>query len=105
MYVHVYVCMYMSVHVHVYIYIYMCVCVYICMHVCVYVCIYACVCMYICVRPTAFLLLIFISTTLRYSFVNFPSLKSSWISIIFVRGVPLTLGEFPSRFLKCSFHI
>ena len=29
---------------------------------------------------------------------------SSWPLIIFVIGLSITLGEFPSKFLKCSFH-
>ena len=30
---------------------------------------------------------------------------SSWLLIIFVIGLSVTLGDFPSRFLKCFFHI
>ena len=55
-------------------------------------------------RLATFLLLIFVSTTLS-SCVNCPSLMSCWLSIIFVIGLSVTLGDFPSRFLKCSFHI
>ena len=51
-------------------------------------------------RLAASLFLFFVSTTLSFSYVNCPSLMSSWLLIIFV-----TLEDFPSRFLKCSFHM
>ena len=47
----------------------------------------------------AFRFLIFVSITLS------PSLMSSWLLIIFVIGLSVTLGDFPSRFLKCFFHV
>ena len=50
------------------------------------------------------LFLIFLSTTLSSSCVNCPSLMSSWLLIIFVIGSFIILGDFPRRFLKCSFH-
>ena len=56
-------------------------------------------------RPAAFLFLIFESTTFSSSRVNCPSLMSSWLLKIFVVGSFVTLGDFPSRFLKCSFHV
>ena len=34
-----------------------------------------------------------------------PILVSSWQLIIFIIGLPVTLGKFPSRFMKCSFYI
>ena len=49
-------------------------------------------------RPTAFLFLIFLSATKTSSLVNYPSLMSCWLLIIFEVG-------FPSRFLKCSFDM
>ena len=48
-------------------------------------------------RPAAFLLLIFVSTTLSSSSVNYPSLMTGFRLIIFVIGLSMTLGEFPSR--------
>ena len=54
-------------------------------------------------RYQKFLFLIFISTPLR-SWVNCPSLMSSWL-VAFVRGLSVTFREFLSRFLKCSFRI
>ena len=56
-------------------------------------------------RLAAFSLLIFIGTILSSSSVNCPSLISCWLLIILVRGLSVTLKEFPSRFLKFSFHI
>ena len=55
-------------------------------------------------RPAAFLFLIFVSTTSNSSWVNCPCLMSSLL-IIFVIVLSVTLGNFPSRFLKCSFHM
>ena len=55
-------------------------------------------------RPAAFLFLIFVRTTSSSSCVNYPSLVSSWLWIIFMIGSSVTLGDFPSKFLKCSFH-
>ena len=54
-------------------------------------------------RSAAFLFLIFLSSTLSSSWVNCLSLMSSWLLIIFVIGLSITLGEFPRRFMKCSF--
>ena len=56
-------------------------------------------------RPAAFPFLIFVITTSRSSCVDCPSLMSSWSLITFVIGLSLTLRGFPSRFLKCSFHM
>ena len=56
-------------------------------------------------RSAAFLFLIFVSTTSSSSWVNCPSLMSTWLWMIFVIGSSVTLGDFSSRFLKCSFHI
>ena len=53
-------------------------------------------------KPVAFPFLTFVSTT--SSQVNCPSLTSSLLLIIYVIGLSVTLGNFPSRFLKCSFH-
>ena len=55
-------------------------------------------------RPAAFLFLISISTT-SSSCVNCLSLMTSWLLTTFVIGLSVNLGDFPSRFLKCSFHI
>ena len=55
-------------------------------------------------RPVAFLLFIFGSTTSSSSWLNSPSLISSWLLILFVITLSLTLGEFSNRFLKCSFY-
>ena len=52
--------------------------------------------------PAIFLLLIFASTPSSFSWVNCPSLISDCLLIIFVIDLLVTLGEFPSRFLKCS---
>ena len=54
-------------------------------------------------RPAAFLFLIFVSTMSNSSCVNSPSLMSSWLVIIFMMNSSVTLGDFPGRFLKCSF--
>ena len=56
-------------------------------------------------RPAAFLFLIFVSTTSSSSWINCPSLISYWLLIIFIIDLSVTLGDFLSRFLKCSFHI
>ena len=48
-------------------------------------------------------LLIFVRTT-SSSCVNCSSLISSWLSIIFLIGSSVTLGDFLNKFLKCSFH-
>ena len=56
-------------------------------------------------RPAAFLLLIFLSTLLSSSRVNYPSLMSCWLLIISVISLSVTFGKFSSRFLKCSFHV
>ena len=52
----------------------------------------------------SFLFSIFVSTTLSSFWVNCPSLMSSWLLIIFLMGISVTLEEFPSRSLKCCFH-
>ena len=46
----------------------------------------------------------FLSTTSCSSCVNCPSLMSSRLQMIFVIGSSVTLGDFPSRFLKCCFN-
>ena len=48
-------------------------------------------------RPAAFLFLIFLSNLLVLVF--------SWLLIIFMIGLFVTLREFLRRYLKCSFHI
>ena len=55
-------------------------------------------------KPAAFIFLIFLSTISSSSCVNCPSLMSSGLLIIFVIGLFVTLGDFPSRFPKCFFH-
>ena len=55
-------------------------------------------------RPATFQFLIFLSTTLSSSCVNCPMLRSSGLLMIFERSSSVTLGDFPSRFLKCCFH-
>ena len=52
-------------------------------------------------RLAAFLFLIFVSTMSSFS----SSLMSSWLLLIFVIVSSVTLREFSSRFLKCSFHM
>ena len=52
----------------------------------------------------AFLLFIFVNTILSSSSVNCPCLISTWLLIIFVIGLSLTLRKFPSKFLKCFFY-
>ena len=54
--------------------------------------------------PSAFLFKIFLSTESSSFCVNCPSLMSSWLLIIFVIGLSVTLGGFPSKFSKCCFH-
>ena len=54
--------------------------------------------------PSAFLFLIFLSTMLSFSCVNCSSLMSSGLPMILVIGSSVTLGDFPSKFLKCCFH-
>ena len=56
-------------------------------------------------RPAAFLFLIFPSNSLNYSWVNCPSLTSSWLLIIFVIRFISDFGEFSKKILKCSFHV
>ena len=56
-------------------------------------------------RPAALLFLIFDSTTLSSSWVSCSNLMSRWLLIILVIGSSVTLEEFPSKLLKCSFHI
>ena len=57
----------------------------------------------VCRGLQVFLLLIFVNTTLRSSWINCLSLLSRLPLIFVVVGVSVTLMEFPSRFLKCSF--
>ena len=54
--------------------------------------------------PAAFLFLIFVSTMLSSSSANCPSLMFNGLLMIFMIGSSVTIGDFPSRFLKCSFH-
>ena len=56
-------------------------------------------------RSTALLLLIFVCNRLGSSWENCPSFISSWLLIIFVRGLSVTSGKFPNTFLKSSFYI
>ena len=56
-------------------------------------------------RPAAFQFLIFLSTTSSSSRVNCLNLMSCGLLMIFVIGSFITLGDFPSRFLKCCFHM
>ena len=55
--------------------------------------------------PAAFQFLIFVYSMSSSSWVNSLSLMSSWLLIIFLIAFSVTLGDFPSRFLKCSFHM
>ena len=55
--------------------------------------------------PAAFLFLIFLSTESSSSCVNYSSLMSSWLLIIFVIGSCLIFGGFLSKFLKYGFHM
>ena len=57
------------------------------------------------IKTNSFLFLIFVCTMSSSSWVYCPSLMFSWSLIIFLIGLSVTIGEFPSRFLKCSFHI
>ena len=61
--------------------------------------------MYIYLSRPADFLLIFVITTLNSSWVNCPRLMSYWLFIIFVICLSVTFRDFPSKFLKCSFHI
>ena len=54
--------------------------------------------------PVAFLILIFLSTDSSSSCVNYPSLISNGLLIIFVIDSCVTFGGFPSKFSKCCFH-
>ena len=54
--------------------------------------------------PAAFIFLTFLHTKSSSSCVNCPSLMSSWLRLIFVVGSSVTIGGFPSKFLKCCFH-
>ena len=54
--------------------------------------------------PTAFLFSIFLTNESSSCCVNYPSFKSSWLLIIFVIGLSVTFGGFPSKFSKCCFH-
>ena len=56
-------------------------------------------------RPESFLFLIFVRTTISPFWVNCNRLTSCWFLIIFVIDLSVSLGEFPIRFLKCSFHM
>ena len=53
--------------------------------------------------PAAFLFVIFLRTE-SSSCVNSPSLRSSWLSIIFVIGSCVTFEDFPSIFSKCCYY-
>ena len=55
--------------------------------------------------PVAFLLLIFLSTKSRFSYVNGPSLMSNCLLIILVIGSYITFRGFPIKFSKCILHI
>ena len=48
--------------------------------------------------------IMFFSTVSSSSSINCPSLMSSWLGIIFSVDLSVISREFPSRFLKCSFH-
>ena len=52
----------------------------------------------------AFLFLIFLCTKLSYSCINWPSLMSNCLLIIFVIGSWVIFRGFPSKFSKCCFH-
>ena len=54
--------------------------------------------------PAAFRFLIFLRTKLSSSPVNYPSLMSNCLVIIFMIGSCVTFGGFPSKFSKCCFH-
>ena len=56
-------------------------------------------------RLAAFPFFIFACTSLSSSWVNCCSFMMNWLIIIFETGLSVTLGEFPGRFLKCSFHM
>ena len=53
--------------------------------------------------PADFLFLFF-CTEKSSSRVNYPSLMSNCLLIILMFGSCVTLGRFPSKFLKCCFH-
>ena len=52
-----------------------------------------------------FCFLISASSTWTSSWVKYPSFILSWLLIIFMIGLPVTLGEFPNRFFKCSLFV
>ena len=54
-------------------------------------------------RLAAFRLLIFASTTSSSPCVNCASLMFTWLLTIFEIGSSVNFGDFPSRFLKCTF--
>ena len=56
-------------------------------------------------RLAIFLFLIFVCTTWGSSWINCSSLMSSWLLIIFMIGLSVTLGDFPRRYVKCSFYM
>ena len=53
---------------------------------------------------SAFLSRIFLGTESRFFFVNYPSLMSCLLLIIFVICSCVTIGGFPCKFSKCCFH-
>ena len=56
------------------------------------------------INTGSFLFLIFVCTTPSSSYVNCPSLMYRLLLIFFVIYSSVTLEDFQSRFLKCSFH-
>ena len=54
--------------------------------------------------PATLLFLIFLCTESSSSYVNCPSLISNFLLIIFVIGLCVTFGGFPSKFSKCCFR-
>ena len=54
-------------------------------------------------NSAAFLFLLFVCTMLSSPLVNCLGLMSCWL-LIFI-SLSVTLGNFPNRFLKCSFHM
>ena len=56
-------------------------------------------------RMAALLILIFVSTTLSSFWVNSANLMPNWLLMVFMIGLSVSLGDFPNKFLKCSFYM
>ena len=57
------------------------------------------------IKTGSFSVFNFFSTTSSSYWVTFPNLISNCLLIIYMIGLSVTLGEFPSKFLKYSFYV